>query len=48
MCDTYKREEEVISRYGHHKGEAGGAVIGTLSSETHHKSLISLNEEINK
>jgi hypothetical protein len=33
-----------MSRCGHHKGEAGGAIIGTLSSETYYKSLISLSE----
>jgi hypothetical protein len=33
-----------MSRRGHHKGEADGAVTGTLLSETYHKSLIGLSE----
>jgi hypothetical protein len=34
-----------MSRHGHYRGETDEAAIDTLSSETHHKSLISLSEE---
>jgi hypothetical protein len=33
-----------MGRRGHHRGEADGATISTLLSETYHKSLISLSE----
>jgi hypothetical protein len=37
-----------MSKYGHHKNKTDEAAIGTLSSETHHKSLINLSEETSK
>jgi hypothetical protein len=45
IYDIYKREEEVMSRRSHYRGKIDEAAIDTLSSETHHKSLISLSEE---
>jgi hypothetical protein len=33
-----------MGRHDHYKDEIDGAAIDTLSSETHHKSLISLSE----
>jgi hypothetical protein len=48
ICDIYKREGEVIDRCDHHKSETDGAAISILSSETHHKSLISLNKGISE
>jgi hypothetical protein len=48
MCNIYRREGETINRCGHYRDEAGGAIIGTLSSETHYKSLISPNKGTSK